>query len=82
MNDRTIFEAEPAGPEPCEYWDEDGCYCICGAMCACDYGYDPAFVKEVLAADAAPSEAGFDNRGRSSQTLELRLGADFMPKLE
>lgn len=21
--------------EPCEYWDEDGCYCVCGAMCSC-----------------------------------------------
>jgi len=19
----------------CEFWDEDGCYCVCGAMCAC-----------------------------------------------
>ena len=21
--------------EVCEYWDEDGCYCICGANCSC-----------------------------------------------
>ena len=20
---------------PCEFWDEDGCYCVCGSMCAC-----------------------------------------------
>ena len=21
--------------EPCEFWDEDGCYCVCGANCSC-----------------------------------------------
>lgn len=21
--------------ELCEYWDEDGCYCICEANCSC-----------------------------------------------
>ena len=26
--------------EPCEYWDEDGCYCVCGAMCSCVYDPD------------------------------------------
>lgn len=35
MSDRSIFEAEPGYWEPCEYWDEDGCYCVCGANCSC-----------------------------------------------
>lgn len=21
--------------EPCEYWDQDGCYCVCGTNCMC-----------------------------------------------
>jgi len=19
----------------CQYWDEDGCYCVCGSLCSC-----------------------------------------------
>lgn len=22
--------------DQCKYWDEDGCYCVCGAMCSCE----------------------------------------------
>lgn len=22
--------------DQCEYWDDDGCYCVCGAGCTCE----------------------------------------------
>jgi len=22
--------------DQCEFWDDDGCYCVCGAMCSCE----------------------------------------------
>jgi hypothetical protein len=30
--------SDPADEDdgPCEFWDEDGCYCVCGSACACE----------------------------------------------
>lgn len=22
---------------PCDFWDEDGCYCVCGTACMCEH---------------------------------------------
>jgi hypothetical protein len=40
---------------PCEYWDEDGCYCVCGTACSCAYyDADKVVVMNNLVAGLTP----------------------------
>lgn len=32
----TVDYDNETDDEYCRYWDDDGCYCVCGAACACE----------------------------------------------
>lgn len=53
---------------PCEFWDDDGCYCVCGPACSCEH------VKVVDTGDELHRVLGEALRRASGQGSKQKVG--------